>query len=102
MVTRTLLSWHPENGSVAEFARRESCARHQCGDGANEHPSQALLDLYTIRSELEGRDRGLDGLRIAMVGICVTAELLPVIQVALIVGQPAGEPGLSRGTWYAR
>jgi aspartate carbamoyltransferase catalytic subunit len=38
------------------------------GDGANEHPSQALLDLYTIRSELAGRDRGLDGLRIAMVG----------------------------------
>jgi hypothetical protein len=38
------------------------------GDGANEHPSQALLDLYTIRSELVGRERGLDGLRIAMVG----------------------------------
>jgi aspartate carbamoyltransferase catalytic subunit len=27
-----------------------------------------LLDLYTIRSELVGRERGLDGLRIAMVG----------------------------------
>ena len=38
------------------------------GDGANEHPSQALLDLYTIRSELEGRGRDIDGLRIAMVG----------------------------------
>ena len=38
------------------------------GDGASEHPSQALLDLFTIRSELTGRERDLDGLRIAMVG----------------------------------
>jgi aspartate carbamoyltransferase catalytic subunit len=38
------------------------------GDGANEHPSQALLDLYTIRSELAASGRSLDTLRIAMVG----------------------------------
>ena len=34
------------------------------GDGANEHPTQALLDLYTIK-KLRGR---IDGLKIALVG----------------------------------
>ncbi|MGB2242823.1 MAG: aspartate carbamoyltransferase, partial [Porticoccaceae bacterium] len=38
------------------------------GDGANEHPTQALLDLYTIRSELEAKGRTIDGLKIAMIG----------------------------------
>jgi aspartate carbamoyltransferase catalytic subunit len=38
------------------------------GDGSNEHPSQALLDLYTIRSELAASGRSIDQLRIAMVG----------------------------------
>ena len=59
---------HPEAGSVAEFAHASRVPVLNGGDGANEHPSQALLDLYTIRSELADRDRGLDGLRIAMVG----------------------------------
>ena len=34
------------------------------GDGAGQHPTQALLDLYTIRKEIGT----IDGLRIAMVG----------------------------------
>ncbi len=54
--------------AVAEFAAASRVPVINGGDGANEHPSQALLDLYTIRSELAGRSRGLDGLRIAMVG----------------------------------
>jgi aspartate carbamoyltransferase catalytic subunit len=59
---------HPEIGSVAEFAAASRVPVINGGDGSNEHPSQALLDLYTIRSELEGRDRSIDKLRIAMVG----------------------------------
>ena len=59
---------HPEPGSVAKFAEASRVPVINGGDGANEHPSQALLDLYTIRSELAGRQRGLDGLRIAMLG----------------------------------
>jgi len=59
---------HPEDGSVAEFAAASRVPVINGGDGANEHPSQALLDLYTIRSELAARGRGIDGLRIAMVG----------------------------------
>lgn len=59
---------HPAEGSVAEFAAASRVPVINGGDGANEHPSQALLDLYTIRKELRGRGRGLDGLRIAMIG----------------------------------
>lgn len=59
---------HPAEGSVAEFAAASRVPVINGGDGANEHPSQALLDLYTIRKELHGRGRGLDGLRIAMIG----------------------------------
>jgi aspartate carbamoyltransferase catalytic subunit len=59
---------HPQAGSVAEFAAASRVPVINGGDGSNEHPSQALLDLYTIRSELAGRSRGVDRLRIAMVG----------------------------------
>ncbi len=59
---------HPESGSVAEFAEASRVPVLNGGDGANEHPSQALLDLYTIRKEMESRGRGVDGLRIAMIG----------------------------------
>ncbi len=59
---------HPEPGSVADFARASRVPVLNAGDGPNEHPSQALLDLYTIRRELESRNRGIDGLRIALVG----------------------------------
>ncbi|MFT7286838.1 MAG: aspartate carbamoyltransferase catalytic subunit [Halieaceae bacterium] len=59
---------HPQVGSVAEFAAASRVPVINGGDGSNEHPSQALLDLYTIRSELSERGRGIDQLRIAMVG----------------------------------
>lgn len=59
---------HPEAGSVAEFARASRVPVLNAGDGPNEHPSQALLDLYTIRKEMRGRGSGIDGLRIALVG----------------------------------
>jgi aspartate carbamoyltransferase catalytic subunit len=55
---------HPEMGSAqvaAEYARKPII---NAGDGVGEHPTQALLDLYTIRSELGT----LDGLHVAMVG----------------------------------
>jgi aspartate carbamoyltransferase catalytic subunit len=40
------------------------------GDGTHEHPTQALLDAYTIRRHLAGGEpgAGLDGLTIAIVG----------------------------------
>jgi aspartate carbamoyltransferase catalytic subunit len=59
---------HPESGSVAEFASASRVPVINAGDGPNEHPSQALLDLYTIRKEMAARGRDIDRLRIAMVG----------------------------------
>lgn len=59
---------HPVSGSVAEFAEASRVPVVNGGDGSNEHPSQALLDLYTIQRELAAKGRGIDGLRIAMIG----------------------------------
>jgi aspartate carbamoyltransferase catalytic subunit len=59
---------HPQPGSVAEFASASRVPVFNGGDGSNEHPSQALLDLYTIEKELQASGRGIDGLRIAMIG----------------------------------
>ena len=59
---------HPEQGSVAEFARATNLPLINAGDGPGEHPSQALLDLYTIEQEFERLGKRLDGACIAMVG----------------------------------
>ena len=55
---------HYEQGSAHRAAAVASVPIINAGDGPGEHPSQALLDLYTIRHEL-GR---IDGLRVALVG----------------------------------
>ena len=59
---------HPVEGSVADFASASRVPVLSGGDGANEHPTQALLDLYTIRKELADRGRSIDGLKIAVIG----------------------------------
>lgn len=59
---------HPSGGSVAEFAEGSRVPVINGGDGPNEHPTQALLDLYTIRKELHSKGRTVDGMRIAMIG----------------------------------
>ena len=59
---------HQTEGSVDEFASASRVPVINGGDGSNEHPSQALLDLYTIRKELIGRGKSVDNLRIALVG----------------------------------
>lgn len=59
---------HPQSGSVAEFAGASRVPVLNGGDGSNEHPSQALLDLYTIRKEIKAKGGSIDGLRIALIG----------------------------------
>jgi len=55
---------HPVIGSARELADGAAIPVINAGDGAGHHPTQALLDLYTIRKE-----RGhTEGLTIAMVG----------------------------------
>ena len=55
---------HPEEGAAARAAAVARVPILNGGDGAGEHPTQALIDLYTVGREL-GR---LDGLRVALVG----------------------------------
>lgn len=59
---------HPEKGSVAEFARATNLPVINGGDGPGEHPSQALLDLYTIQREFSRVGKIVDGAHIALVG----------------------------------
>lgn len=59
---------HPKAGSVAEFAEGSRVPVINGGDGSNEHPTQALLDLYTIRKELAYHGHSIDGMHICMMG----------------------------------
>jgi carbamoyl-phosphate synthase/aspartate carbamoyltransferase len=43
---------HPQVGSAETAAKFSSVPVINAGDGIGEHPTQALLDIYTIRSEL--------------------------------------------------
>ena len=85
---------HPQAGSVEEFARASRVPVINGGDGDNEHPSQALLDLYTIDKELQARGGGLDHFRIALIGdlrhgrtvhsICQLLALYKGVELVLI------------------
>jgi aspartate carbamoyltransferase catalytic subunit len=55
---------HPHVGAAALVARWSRAAVVNAGDGKHEHPTQALLDVYTLR----GRLGALDGARIWIVG----------------------------------
>lgn len=59
---------HPDKGSVAEFARATNIPVINGGDGPGEHPSQAILDLYTIGREFSRTGKLVDGAHVAMVG----------------------------------
>ncbi len=55
---------HPEVGAAQLAASVSDVPILNAGDGAGEHPTQALLDLYTMRRERQA----IDGLTIALVG----------------------------------
>lgn len=55
---------HPQEGSAREAAAASATPVVNGGDGANEHPTQTLLDLFTIK-ECQGR---LNGLKVGFVG----------------------------------
>ncbi|MDG1834069.1 MAG: aspartate carbamoyltransferase, partial [Pseudomonadales bacterium] len=85
---------HEIEGSVAEFSEASRVPVINGGDGANEHPSQALLDLYTIRKELAAKNKSIDGLSISLIGdlrfgravhsLCKLLSLFKHIQFNLI------------------
>ncbi|MBT3219043.1 MAG: aspartate carbamoyltransferase [Proteobacteria bacterium] len=68
---RTLASYsdvlvlrHPEVGSAAHAAEKSPKPIINAGDGVGEHPTQALLDLFTIKEELGE----INGLTVTMLG----------------------------------
>ena len=64
---------HPASGAPAVLAASEwiDAGIINAGDGTHEHPTQALLDAFTIRRRIHGqasRSRGLDGVTVTIVG----------------------------------
>ncbi|NIN52268.1 MAG: aspartate carbamoyltransferase [Nitrososphaeria archaeon] len=55
---------HSQIGSAHRAAEATDVPVINGGDGSNEHPTQGLLDLYTIRKE----KGGIDGLKVAIAG----------------------------------
>jgi aspartate carbamoyltransferase catalytic subunit len=84
---------HPEVGAAQFVARLTDARVVNAGDGKHQHPTQALLDLYTMREAL-GR---LDGLHVAIVGDIahsrVARSLVQALRLvgadAILVGPPA-------------
>jgi len=85
---------HAIEGSVQEFSEASRVPVLNGGDGANEHPSQALLDLYTIRKELSAQGKTIDNMHIALIGdlrygravhsLCKLLKLYNNVQMTLI------------------
>ena len=88
---------HPEVGAAQFVARVTEARVVNAGDGKHQHPTQALLDLHTMR-EAFGR---LDGLHVAIVGDVahsrVARSLVQALSLvgasAILVGPPAAAPG---------
>jgi aspartate carbamoyltransferase catalytic subunit len=55
---------HPSSGAAALVAQTVRCSVVNAGDGQHEHPSQGLLDAYTLWR----RWKGFEGRRVAIVG----------------------------------
>jgi aspartate carbamoyltransferase catalytic subunit len=74
---------HPHIGAPQLVAACTPAHVVNAGDGKHQHPTQALLDVYTIREEL-GR---LDGLHVAVVGDVLHSRVARSnIQLLLLVG----------------
>lgn len=64
MQTDIFVVRHSSSGAAKFIADNSNAAIVNGGDGLNEHPTQALLDLFTIR-EAKGK---LEGLKVAIIG----------------------------------
>jgi aspartate carbamoyltransferase catalytic subunit len=59
---------HGDSGVPQMLAESVDCSVVNAGDGQHEHPTQALLDLYTIAQRFGREDFDLTGLTVAIVG----------------------------------
>jgi aspartate carbamoyltransferase catalytic subunit len=94
---------HPQVGAAHFVARVADAHVVNAGDGKHQHPTQALLDLYTLQQEL-GR---LEGLHVAIVGDVVHSRVARSLVQAFalmdirctLIGPPALLPlGLAEST----
>jgi len=94
---------HSAPGAHALLSRHMKASIINAGDGAHEHPTQALLDAYTLRKRF-GR---LDGLRVAIVGDIrnsrvVRSNLWLLTKMGAkvtLVGPPTLVPQELKATW---
>jgi aspartate carbamoyltransferase catalytic subunit len=70
---------HSSSGAAHTLSRWVSASVLNAGDGTHEHPTQALLDLYTIRERF-GR---IEGLRVAVVGDVLHSRVARSLTFAL-------------------
>jgi aspartate carbamoyltransferase catalytic subunit len=74
---------HPQIGAPQLVARNTAAHVVNAGDGTHQHPTQALLDLYTLQQEL-GR---LEGLHVAIVGDILHSRVArSLVQAFALVG----------------
>ncbi len=104
-----LVMRHGASGAAHQVAEWVDVAVVNAGDGTHEHPSQALLDAYTLRRRLGG----LEGRRILLVGdlthsrvfrsnvLCLTALGAQVTVVAPPTLMPSGIEAWSREAGFA-
>jgi aspartate carbamoyltransferase catalytic subunit len=71
---------HSSSGSPYTLTRWVRGSVLNAGDGTHEHPTQALLDLYTIRERL-GR---FEGLRVAIIGDVLHSRVARSLSFALV------------------
>ena len=71
---------HPLKGAARLAAEAAEIPVINAGDGPNQHPTQTLLDLYSIQ-ETQGH---LDGLTIAMVGDLANGRTVHSLTEALL------------------
>ncbi len=64
MGTDVIIMRHPMSGAPHLLAKHVNASVINAGDGMNEHPTQALLDMFTMR-EKKGK---IEGLKVAIVG----------------------------------
>ncbi|MDO4875589.1 MAG: aspartate carbamoyltransferase catalytic subunit [Campylobacter sp.] len=65
MRTDVIVLRHPSSGAAKFAADRTEASVVNAGDGTNEHPSQALLDLFTLREHGKILDKNLN---VAIIG----------------------------------
>jgi aspartate carbamoyltransferase catalytic subunit len=102
---------HPASGAAHRLAGWVRGSVLNAGDGTHEHPTQALLDAFTIRRRLrastaDARGAGLDGLRVTIVGDVLHSRvarsnvlLLSTLGAEVTLAAPPTLLPLAVGSW---